>query len=306
MVAPRLSAIVAGSQEVGVIVRSFQRGANNESFDKNMFDAAVKSSISNVISSRHVHTLVVVTPGDGGKFSEVVTDDQTPTGAAIKAAFPTDVKSGRIITHVMKKDWGHNPGSTTALNEGLDIVARRGLPYVLCWSPELRATTAHVSRLLTYMKKHDVAVCGLTRQRWWERAQQWGTFQNTGALWSVQRLKAIDGFDVSCDGDGVTTVQTEYGPAPLAGMEDFHAFLRMLVTFGKEVRWGQICRRDPIEWRRSHIKPGSERFGEFMTKISRQAYVMEAYAKRVFPNDDPHEVIEFFFSLGSDDGNDRP
>jgi len=64
--------------------------------------------------------IVAVNAEKGNRLAEIETDGDTPTSIALKQAFAKEIDDQKIIVE-MCRNWGSNPGSGTALNEGTKI-----------------------------------------------------------------------------------------------------------------------------------------------------------------------------------------
>jgi hypothetical protein len=149
------------------------------------------------------------------------------------------------------------------------------------------------------MEDKALALVGYMRNRWYQRLQ-WAFAQNTCAIWDIDLLKAIDGMNPACNGDGTTTVSTpEFGDVAVAGMEDIEAYFRATVLFGNFVRWGAVGMRHPAVWNLALKVPGTKEYDDNAKKISRQGLVMDAYAKRIFPHLEPIDAYERMMQVAS-------
>jgi len=280
-------------KSVTVVTRSFQGRATDESFDKAKFKKVFVEPISRLIRGGpyHLKKIMVVSAADpSSPAGEVVGDDgKTPTMRAVEEFFPDEIASGRVAT-IACSNWGLNFGSATALNAGLEHAVSEGSDAVLMWSPEIQLTGHRVSLMIDHMEQFGLSLCGYAREGWTER-KQWTFVQNTIALWRIQTLTEIGGFDSSCNGDGKTTVATkEFGSVPLAGMEDYHAYLRASSRRGEMLRWGFVGVSDPAFWDISAKLPGTEEWLKNEQKVARQTLVMEEWARQIFPDRNPLQV----------------
>lgn len=287
------------SHEFDVVTRLFQAGKTWQDYDVEKFEKGFVVAAQELLRSPNIAHLIVVTCGEG-KYSEKVVDGKTPTIEAICHTFPSEIASGRVITHVCD-NWGLNAGSATALNDGLRLARQNGAELVMNWSSELKVTPAHISRALDHIERHSLDVCSFLRSLCWLRPTQWMVPQNTGAIWNVRLLESVGGFSFECNGDGKTTIHTEaFGEVPLAGMEDMHAIMRMFfiaLAQGKQPpRLGMVCRAEPIFWDLSLKKPGTREYDDNMKKIARQAEVVKAYARNIFPDKSFDEVFMWLMS----------
>lgn len=279
---------------VTAVVRSFQSGKSFDTFNAEKCDAGVVAPIRKLLDTApdQLKHIVVVTCGEkGSKFSEEIKDETTPTLAHLQNAFSAEVKRGKIILHICK-NWGLNPGSGNALNEGLAIATNRGSNHVLNWSPEIDLSGHMLTLMLYHMYQHALELVGYMRNRWYLRLQ-WSFAQNTCALWRTDTLNGIGGFDPVCNGDGVTTIATpEFGGVPLAGMEDIHAYFKACKVRDEFIRWGNVGVSNPVSWNLALKEPGTEEYQRNAQKIARQGLVMEEYARMIFPEHTPAEVFE--------------
>lgn len=284
-----------------VVTRSFQAGTGGESgkvFDEKVFDQKVAQPIANLLRfSEVVGNIVVVTNGEANnKLAEIIGDDnKTPTVRMLEKKFPTEIQSGKIIPHICK-DWGNNPGSATALNEGLILSPT---PWSMCWSPEIEMDGYKITSALNLAEKNNLFVVGFLRKRWWEKPQ-WNVVQNTACIWNIKLLESVGYFSSDCNGTGEKVTTLEFGDVPLAGMEDFHAMLRMMRAHRGEFRWGLVGRRNPLHWDTDFI-PGSERELNHLKKVARQYLVMQAYADKIFPREKFENLMDEFFSVRHQD-----
>jgi hypothetical protein len=277
--------------KVTAVTRSFQGGKDDKTFDKETFEKHQKA-IKNLLRIEEVEKLIVVTCGEG-KFAEIPDEKgMLPTVKNLKNAFPKEVESGRLIPHVCV-NWGNNPGSATALNDGLNIAKEMGAKWVMNWSPEIECDSHLVYEALTHAERHNLLVIGALRQAWMERPQ-WAVPQNTIAVWNVEMLSSVNGFSEECNGTGETVFTQEYGDVPLAGMEDFHAMLRIMKMNPDAFRWGMIKRLIPLKWD-TNFEPGSKREANHLEKMARQYLVMKEYTKRIFPDIPFRELMDYHF-----------
>lgn len=124
----------------------------------------------------------------------------TPTVSALKDAFGLEIATGRLIPRICF-DWGKNPGSATALNEGAYVAWKAGARWVMNWSPEIDLTGERIPQIVLFAERHDLSVAGFLRRRWWERPQ-WHVVQNTAALWRLDALETVGRFAASAMGRG--------------------------------------------------------------------------------------------------------
>lgn len=273
------------------VTRSFQAGKNAETFNKNIF-AKNEKAVKNLLLIEEVEKLIIATCG-GGKFTEIPDiNGVLPTVASFQKAFPMEVESGRLILHACV-DWGDNRGSATALNDGLAIAKKLGAKWVMNWSQEIECDSHLIYEALTHAERHNLLVIGALRQNWWERPQ-WTLPQNTISIWDTEILSSIKGFASECNGTGETVTTKEYGKVSLAGMEDFHAMLRIMKNNPESFRWGMIRRLTPLKWD-TDFQEDPKRELAHLKKIARQPLVMEEYAKKIFPDIPFKELMDYHF-----------
>lgn len=308
------------SDKLFAVTRSFQGGTDFESFDRKKFDEGVVKPIRRLLNtapSAFGGIAVVTCAEPGSKYAEEVrlignerhnptmNDDDlgnmefmTPTTQHLRAAFPDEVASGRIVP-ILCKDWGLNAGSGTAINEGIEVARQRGADKVMVWSPEINLDGFMVHEMLNHMDQHALRLVGYMRNRWYQRLQ-WTFAQNTCAIWDIDLLNMVGGMNPACNGDGKTMVSTiEFGDVPLAGMEDIELYLRASAMLGEFVRWGAVGQRHPAIWNLALKKPGTREYDDNLKKIARQALVMDEYARRIFPYHEPIEVYDRMMQVAS-------
>ncbi|MFZ3032081.1 MAG: hypothetical protein WA082_03525 [Candidatus Moraniibacteriota bacterium] len=287
------------SDRVIAITRSFQPNKTFETFEQDKFDQGLATSVRQLLATRpsELAGIIVVSCGDqssSAKEQVINSGDKdkiaTPTTAAVQRAFPDEVSSGFIQT-IVCEDWGQNYGSATALNEGVSLARSLGATHHLMWSAaEIRLTGHQLCEMIEHSYRFDLKLTGFARNGWSER-RQWLFVQNTIALWNDELLTSVNGFNRCCNGDGVTTVETkEFGAVPLAGMEDYHLYLRACILNGAPIPWGFVGTRHPVKWDTSAKLPGSPEYERNVEKIARQALVMDAYAQALFSDKHPIEV----------------
>lgn len=284
-----------------IITRLFQRGAGkSKDLDKGVFEKAALK-IGSVLNQRDPSlygSIIVVTNGDqSSNLSEGVDPEgKTPTIRALEEYFPRETSSG-IIVPLVCKNWGLNPGSGNALNLGLARAKENDVPYshAIMWSTEMDFDVDMIARGMLFASELDLSVLGFARERWWERAQ-WNVAQNTLAIWLMNHLLAIKGFDPRCNGVAGDMIKTEqYGDVQKAGMEDFHAILRLMKAL-PEFKWGMFGNSSPLKWAGSHFQPGTEAHLDHLKKVARQYLVMQAWAEEIYPNAPFEEVMDYLFS----------
>lgn len=300
------------AERIFAVTRSFQGGATFTTFDSAKFEKGVAAPIRKLIGTAppELAGVIVVTCGEpGSKYAEQVEthdDDRqqtahTPTTQAICRMFRSvaDPEQSVPVVPVICEHWGLNPGSATAINEGIKVAKGLGATKVLVWSPEIDLSGHMLYLMNWYMGEHALGLVGYLRNRWYERLQ-WQFAQNTCALWDMALLDGIGGFNPLCNGDGKTVVETiEYGAVPLAGMEDFEAYLRASKLLGSFVRWGAIGKHDPAYWNLALKRPGTPEFENNVKKIARQGLVMDAWARQNFPELEPLEVYDRVMQVSS-------
>jgi len=287
--------------KVNVIMRSFQAGADEDSFDVDFFQERVAKPIRNLLRHKDIiNSIIIVTNGEAGSSlaEKMIREDLTPTIKHLREAFPDEIKERTIITHISDV-WGPNPGSGVALNKGIAIAGNE-CEWILCLSPEIEIDGYKIISAINFARERNLSVVGFMRKLWWERPQ-WNVGQNTACLWHSDTLIEAGGFSDECDGVTKETVKTvEYGDVLMAGMEDFHAMARLMGKHGDEFRWGMIGRHTPLNWNVNFL-PGSEREKQHKIKVARQYAVIQRYVEKIFPNTKFEDVMEKFFSLRHQD-----
>lgn len=287
-------------EKINIIIRSYQAGADDNSFDVKFFEDRLVKNIKNLLNYPEIiNSIVVVTNGEEGNplAEKIIADNVTPTVKNLEKFFPQEVKAG-IIVPFISKIWGKNPGSGDALNQGLEILKDK-CKWVLMLSAEIEIDGYKIMSAINFARERDLSVVGFMRTLWWERPQ-WNVGQNTACLWNIDTLRDIGGFDKNCDGGDETVKTPEYGEVPLAGMEDFHAMIRLMGKYEDEFRWGMIGRFAPLKWN-TQFEPGSERERNHQVKVARQYVVIRRYVEKTFPDIKFEEVMEKFFSLRHQD-----
>lgn len=282
------------SEKIVVVTRTFQAGKTFETFDIQKFERGVVAPIKKLLSTapQSLSNIVVVACGEpGSEYAEEIRNNETPSIVHLKQAFPEEVASHRIITSLCSQ-WGRNRGSATALNAGVEIADELSATHALTWSAEIDLDGFMLSGMLSHYNRFNLDLVGCLRNRWYQRLQ-WMFAQNTCALWNMKTLTSIGGFNPDCNGDRKSTVKTaEFGDVPLAGMEDFEAYLRASKASGSFLRWGITETAHPAIWNLALKKPEAEDYADHVKKIARQELVMAEYAKRVFPDLQPVEVFD--------------
>lgn len=267
--------------KVTIVTRSFQAGTggSGKKFDTDFFAERVAKPIKTLLRFPEViKKIIVITNGERGNplAENFISAAKTPTIRAIRETFVEEVAEGLIIPYLCC-NWGKNPGSGTALNEGAEIAG--DVKWVLNWSPEIEMDGYLITRALLLAEQRNLSLVGFVREGWWEKPQ-WNVAQNTAAIWSLELLQNIGGFAPECNGAGETIYVPEFGEIPIAGMEDFHAMLRIMKT--GHLRWGMVGKENPLKWD-INFPPGSEREKNHLTKVARQYEVMKIWASRIFP-----------------------
>lgn len=282
-------------EKVAVVARSFQAGTGEggKPFDKEMFERLVASPISRLLKAEVVQEIIVVINTEpGSKLAEIVSAGISPTKQALKDRFPEETRSERIRI-LYCDNWGPNPGSAIALNYGLDIACKKGVKWVLNWSPEIEMDGSRIKLGLAHAERYHLSVVGFLRQSWWEKPA-WHVAQNTASLWNIEVLNRVNGFSPDCNGTGRTIKTIEYGDVSLAGMEDFHAMLKILKAMST-LRWGMVGRAEPLFWD-TDFPAGSERLTNHLKKVARQDQVMQAWTNDIFPELTFKKVMDRLFT----------
>lgn len=286
-------------RRVSVVTRTFQPGTGpgGKDFDSDYFSKRVKKPIEDLLKfDEAVKRVVVVVNGEEqSKLGEIPDEDgYTSSMYALKEAFSGAIKKDRMIIKLCK-NWGPNPGSAVALNQGLKLVQAQGdTPWILNWSPEIEMDGYRIKEALKHAEQRGLNVVGILRERYWERVQ-WQLPQNTACLWEVETLKAIDGFDSWCNNTGKSVYLDEHGEVSIAGMEDFHALLRIMKSDELELRWGMIGHRNPMAWH-TDFEEGSARRRRHLEKVARQEEVINTYCTEIFKELTYGDVMPKVFS----------
>lgn len=286
-------------KRVSVVTRTFQPGTGpgGKDFDSDYFSKRVKKPIENLLQfDEAVKRVVVVVNGEEqSKLGEIPDENgYTPSIYALKEAFSEAIDNGRMIIKLCK-NWGPNPGSAVALNEGLELVKAQGdTSWVLNWSPEIEMDGYRVREALKHAEQRGLNVVGILRERYWERVQ-WQLPQNTACLWDIETLEAVDGFDSWCNNTGRTVCLDEHGEVSIAGMEDFHALLRIMKREDLELRWGMVGHRNPMVWH-TDFEQNSSRRRRHLEKVARQKEVIDVYCTEVFEGLNSEDVMPLVYS----------
>ncbi len=284
---------MTNKNSLAIVLRSFQTGADELSFNKSYFEINVADRIKNVLGSECVKKIIIISNGDpDSEHSEKVNDQGlTPTYNAVIQHFKQEVDNQIIICHICRS-WGLNPGSATALNEGIKIAEDNNFTWVMCWSPELILDKGKIEKGLFLANEMNLDALGFLRERWWEKTQ-WNMIQNTGAIWKIETLKKIGLFDKICNGTGETVTidksVNNTGKALLAGMEDFHALLK-IYSACPEFKWCMAGVSDPLKWD-TDFSDSNSRKQRFEIKVARQFQVMKEYVNRMFPDRSFYDVM---------------
>ena len=287
------------TKKVYVVFRTFQpkTGPNGEKeFDKNNFEKVAKSVRDLLLRSEKVieKIIVVVNVEKGNSLAEgIYSNGQTPSTLALMEAFPEEIKSGRMIIHLCY-NWGNNPGSGNALNEGIEIAQKMGAELAMCWSPEIEMNSRRIKEALRFMRKKNFFVVGFLRENWWSKTQ-WLLPQNTAAIWRIKELLSVGGFSPECNGTGKTVLTEEFGEVSLAGMEDFHAILKLFKMYPNFL-FGMIGKSNPLIWD-TDFPDGSERLLNHLKKVARHEFIMIEWSKIVFPYLSYNKVMDNLLTL---------
>lgn len=280
------------------VARTFQAGTgpNGKEFNTDYFSEKVTGPIKDLLagSEKVVSGIVVVVNTEkNNPLAEGIYDSgQTPSTLALMETFPEEISNGRMIVHLCH-NWGNNPGSGNALNEGIEIAQGMGAELAMCWSPEIEMNGYRISEALGFMEKRNLSVVGFLRENWWQKPQ-WHISQNTAAIWDIKILQNVGGFSPECNGTGKTVTTEEFGEVSLAGMEDLHTMLKILKS-NPNFRWGMIGRSNPLKWN-TDFPAGSERLLNHLKKVARQGIVMSEWAKLIFPYLSYNQVMNNLFA----------
>jgi hypothetical protein len=281
------------NQNIIAINRTMQAGAGmTTKFNEELFEKTTLPPVRDLLELGL--SVIIASCGDtSSRFGEAIDDDGlTPTVRAFQKALPKEIASGKLILLVVK-NWGLNAGSTAALNQSIALARKRGFEYCIPFSTEIAVREDLILEAIQLMDIKFISydVIGFLRQRWQEK-RQWKVPQNTCSMWRLSSLCAIDDFDENCDGTGKTIFVPDRGEVLLAGMDAFHAMLRMMRN--RALNWTMVGQRNPVSWV-SDFKKGSQREQDFLNKIARQELVMVEWAREIFPDEDPQRVIEALF-----------
>ena len=275
-------------ERITVVIRTFQprTGDGKEKFDWQYFSKIVACQINKLLKLEAIGAVVVIVNGDReSPLSEIINDNgKTPSIIAIEKTFPKEIANGKIIAHLCE-NWGYS----SALNEGVEIARNKfNANIVLTLSPEIEVDGLDLDKAIKFMRERNLYVLGFQKEGW-------QVPRNTIALWKVDTLERIGGFFLECDGIGKTVLIPKFGEVSLAGMEDFHAILRMLKAF-PDFSWGMFGdKSNPLKWH-TEFSPGSEREYRHLIKVARQERIMEEYSKWIFPNLSYKRIMEILFA----------
>ncbi len=261
-----------------LVTRTFQPNATMDSFDK---DKSAKVKFDEDKFAKFVDRLNKITSGDTS-FKKVVVvlngdtnsdhserinkDKKLPSQCYLEQKFSViRINDIPIKIVVCNDNWGLNAGSGKALNDGLKEVETE---RVMIWSAEMEITSTQVKKALETMNDNDLRLIGFLREGY-KNFLPWRCVQNTAVIWHRADLEFIEWFDVGCDGTKDVNVCVKNQPFLKAGMEDFHAYLR-LRDKKQDFKWGMIGKDSPIVW--TH-----ENDTRNQNKIARQKAVMSAY-----------------------------
>ena len=232
--------------EVTIVTRTFHKDFNADHFSENV-EGPIRKLLMK--SEKVIKGIVVVinVEKDNPLAENIYSNGQTASSTALIEAFPEEIRSGRLIVHLCY-NWGPNAGSATALNEGIEIASKLGAEFVMCWSLELEMNVQKIKKALRLIKEKQLFVVGFLRKGYQEHPAQ-GTPQNTGAIWSVDKLLSIGGFSERCNGaDGKTVLTEKFGEVPRAGMENIYAMIELMIKYLDDFKWAMIKEKDLPEW----------------------------------------------------------
>ena len=269
------------NNSIGVIVRDFAGGAgrtiDGEVKQLNI-EAFLKKSgdVVRLLDSAMIDQIVIVSNRDqASKFGEEADDEgHTPTWRAYVAHYP-ELTSANKLVPVFVDEWGANAGSGRAVQAGIDYVLKNtNLPYAMAWSPELAITPDRLAKAIGFLEHYGLDGIGFLREHFFTKPQ-WMLPQHTGLIASREcwELASIPKY---ADGDEGLTIDTEAGPANVAGMDDM-ARLFPAWKAKPDLRIGMYGWNDPIAW---DIDPSDQRQAQ---KSARQWAVVHEWARRSFP-----------------------
>lgn len=297
--------------QIAVVIRWFQAGCGfpdpkqngaPKLFDEEDFETRLVRPLRTFVSSRDasVKQIIIVSNGDSrfGLGEHIDDAGETATMMALRRTFPDEIRDG-LIHILVDREWGNNAGSAHALNLGWrSAVDQEEISYILSWNPEMAMTGGILARMLSHLEQHNLDFVGVYRKRYW-LLYQWRLAQNTACLWSVETLQSINGFSPeNCDGNDRRTITVPgFGVVTRAGMDDFDLALRCWLTQGRPLRWGMVCRADPVLWDVDFV-PDDPRSTMLQAKIARQPSIIEAWVEHHFPGERFSEVMDTFFAEG--------
>ena len=275
--------------QIGVVLRHFTAKAGREvdgaivELDMDKFMQKSRKLVDLVTGSGLIdHGMVVSCTDPSVKWGEAVDDNgHTPTWRAYCKAYPELVEGGQLKV-VFVDNWGPNAGSGQGVQAGVDAVLAAGLPYSMAWSNELAVTPDLLAKAMGLLDHYNLDGIGFLRENCIKKPQ-WMFPQHTGfigtkACWGLAKIPTY------ADGIEGIKVDTEVGPANLAGMDDAARFFEALKV-KPDLRLGMYGWENPLAWT---IDFTDKRQVE---KISRQWAVAKEWAKRSFPDTDPETTI---------------
>lgn len=279
---------------IGVTVRDFTGGAgfekdgvikelDDETFLKKSGAIVHLLETTNLID----HVAIVSCCDHSVTWGEAI-DDQghTPTWRAYCEHYPELVKDGRLRV-VFVNNWGQNAGSGRAVQAGVESVLASGLPFAMAWSPELDISSDRLTKAMAMLEHYNLDGVGFLRQNFHLRPQ-WMLPQHTGLIATRECWEWAE-IPTYADGDEGLTIETEVGPAKVAGMDDM-ARIFAAMRFNASIRIGMYGWNDPIPW---NVDLDDPRQAE---KIARQWAVALEWAKRSFPRVEPSATIAQFMT----------
>jgi|18_taG_2_1085343.scaffolds.fasta_scaffold00784_4 hypothetical protein len=272
-----------------VIIRSFQKNADRISFSYEKFKNITVKAIDSVFNIS-THIIVVINADKSNIHSEKIckTWGTTPSETYINRYY-TPPSMYKSVHPINCTNWGRNIGSATALNEGLEKIKclNDNSRYVLILSPELKIEEFLIDEAIEKITSQDLDVVGFYRECWGDHAS-WQVPQNTGAIWKVDSLMNVGGFAEECNGDGKTIQLDDKTKSPIAGMEDYHAMIRMM-NDNQDFKWGMVGEYNPVKWDVDFRDPVQIR------KINRQGSIMKHWAITLLK---PHQSVKTECILG--------
>lgn len=258
-----------------IIIRTFQPKKEDFTFDIEKLKNKDIIPLEQISKSNSVKKIIVVLNGDfNSNFSEIADiKGELPSYKYLKEL--TNFKiNGVELEPAICTTWGSNAGSATALNFGLNKVET---DLVMTFSPEMKIDDIQLDSAINTMVNEELNVLGFLRKDW-EKFIARCVPQNTAAIWKTEDLLNIGGFSSFCNGSNGHTITLDDGTkTDLAGMEDFHALIRLIKKI-KDFSWGMIGENQPIVWANENDKRNE-------IKIKRQEIIMNQYLKIIQPND---------------------